>query len=767
MSSKKTSKANNLKKLLNNQSNFLVPKFLIIYKKETRNLEKLQKKINKSFNKNEILIIRSSSLLEDNLKQSNAGKYLSISNIKNTGNRVINAVKKVGKKLGNNDQIIIQKFISKVDMSGVIFTRDPRNNAPYYIINYDKSKKTDLVTSGKNNPSINTQIIYRKAKLKKKFFKLIIVVRKIEKLFKSETLDIEFAIKNKKIFIFQCRNLIIKNKIKLDNKIDIALNNLKKKIIKLKKKNPFLSGDTTYFSNMADWNPAEMIGTKPNPLAISLYSELITDETWAIQRVNYGYKNVIPNPLMLNFAGSPFIDLRTDLNSFLPLNLNKITQDKIIKNCLKKIKKKPEIHDKIEFECIETSSDFKTYKNKLNIKKNYSKKLKNLTENLILNNSLIKNELKKINYLDKKIIQIEKSKLSNIHKIYYYIYFCKNFGILPFAGLARLAFIATKFLKSLNLEGEINQEEIEFFYKQPNSISNLIKRDFVKLIKKEISKKEFLNKYGHLRPQTYNISSKNYKEGFNEYFNSQEDLIKNKDKTKLILSKNLIKKIKLYISKNNYKFKAFSLIKFVSKSIHSREYSKFIFTKCLDKIFDNIKSLCHEINIDLKDIQYCTINTFLKNLNSLSPEKLKNILKNEINVNKKNYEILEKIILPDVIFNENDIYSFSQKQIKGNYITNKEVTSKIQILDNKKGINNIKNKIILIENADPGYDYLFSYNIKGLITKYGGANSHMSIRCLELGIPAIIGVGEKNYENIKNSNKIYIDCYQKVFKIIS
>ena len=59
-----------------------------------------------------------------------------------------------------------------------------------------------------------------------------------------------------------------------------------------------------------------MIGTKPNPLAISLYSELITNETWAIQRKNYGYKNVIPDHLMVNFAGSPFIDLRTDLNSF-------------------------------------------------------------------------------------------------------------------------------------------------------------------------------------------------------------------------------------------------------------------------------------------------------------------------------------------------------------------------------------------------------------------------------------------------------------------
>ena len=35
---------------------------------------------------------------------------------------------------------------------------------------------------------------------------------------------------------------------------------------------------------MCDWNPAEMIGIKPLPLALSLYSELITDEIWAEQR---------------------------------------------------------------------------------------------------------------------------------------------------------------------------------------------------------------------------------------------------------------------------------------------------------------------------------------------------------------------------------------------------------------------------------------------------------------------------------------------------
>jgi len=73
---------------------------------------------------------------------------------------------------------------------------------------------------------------------------------------------------------------------------------------------------------------------------------------------------------------------------------------------------------------------------------------------------------------------------------------------------------------------------------------------------------------------------------------------------------------------------------------------------------------------------------------------------------------------------------------------------------------------VLIENADPGFDFLFSHNIKGFISKYGGANSHMSIRCLELGIPAIIGVGQKNYDEIKKSEFIQFDCKQKVLRKI-
>ena len=52
---------------------------------------------------------------------------------------------------------------------------------------------------------------------------------------------------------------------------------LEKKLNKILNDNSFLKGNFTIYSTMTDWNPAEIIGIKPNNLSYSLYSELITD----------------------------------------------------------------------------------------------------------------------------------------------------------------------------------------------------------------------------------------------------------------------------------------------------------------------------------------------------------------------------------------------------------------------------------------------------------------------------------------------------------
>ena len=72
---------------------------------------------------------------------------------------------------------------------------------------------------------------------------------------------------------------------------------------------------------MPDWNPAEIIGVRPRPLALSRYRQLITDSIWAYQRDNYGYRNLRSFPLLTSFASQPYIDVRVSFNSFIPRDL--------------------------------------------------------------------------------------------------------------------------------------------------------------------------------------------------------------------------------------------------------------------------------------------------------------------------------------------------------------------------------------------------------------------------------------------------------------
>ena len=110
------------------------------------------------------------------------------------------------------------------------------------------------------------------------------------------------------------------------------------------------------------------------------------------------------------------------------------------------------------------------------------------------------------------------------------------------------------------------------------------------------------------------------------------------------------------------------------------------------------------------------------------------------------------------MFSTNDFVKISYYISKPNFITHKKITGDSINLSNSFQGNELTNKIILIENADPGYDWIFAKNPLGLITKYGGVASHMSIRCSELKLPAAIGCGEIFYEQLHNATKIMLDC---------
>jgi phosphoenolpyruvate-protein kinase (PTS system EI component) len=88
-------------------------------------------------------------------------------------------------------------------------------------------------------------------------------------------------------------------------------------------------------------------------------------------------------------------------------------------------------------------------------------------------------------------------------------------------------------------------------------------------------------------------------------------------------------------------------------------------------------------------------------------------------------------------------------------------------LDNQARANEVlRGRIICIENADPGFDWIFTRDIAGLVSKYGGANSHMTIRCAELGLPAAIGVGAQTFERITTAERVELDSGAHIIRPI-
>ena len=204
MKYKFVSKANTLAFLKQKKLKANFNDFTVLTKKKILLNDKWVNLILKKFIKKSI-ILRSSSLKEDQNYSSNAGKFDSYVILHPNKKNLIEYTQKIISNFSSNeDGVIFQEFLKNPDLSGVIFTRDLNSLAPYYVINYDNSGRTDLVTSGKKNISQKTIIIYRNyKKITKKFLNLIKLTKRLKKFFRLIIETLNSRLKTKKFIFFK------------------------------------------------------------------------------------------------------------------------------------------------------------------------------------------------------------------------------------------------------------------------------------------------------------------------------------------------------------------------------------------------------------------------------------------------------------------------------------------------------------------------------------------------------------------------------------
>lgn len=761
----------------------VLPQYTFTVEEWEREPEQIKSKL-LSLDWSETVIVRSSSLAEDTSTNSQAGKYESIANISGE-EEFQRAVERVIFSYDDDNganQILVQPMLSDVAICGVAFTLDPNTMGNYYVINYDAQGSTSAITSGQG---AENKLYYRfkqngiegHSESMGQIDRLCLALQELEVFFGQNNLDVEFAFTQTGVlYILQVRALCIQG-MPVDKGLqERELKRIEEKIRQAQKKKPFLCGEKALYSVMTDWNPAEMIGIRPRPLALSLYREIITDSVWAYQRDNYGYRNLRSFPLMVDFGGLPYIDVRVSFNYFVPAGLEEELSDKLVNYYLDRLVENPAKHDKAEFDIVFSCYTF-DLPERIQVLRDYGfsgeeigrivDALRKVTNNIIDHkNGLWRKDYGKIQILNKRYDEIVESDLSRIEKVYWLLEDCKRYGTLPFAGLARAAFIAVQMLKSLVTCRIISEADYESFMSGVSTVSSDMNADF-----QELSKKAFIRKYGHLRPGTYDITSLRYDEAPELYFewdkqgtnsSREEDCAKGREEFRLSLQQLTLLKEK--ISENGLTNDILELMDFIRIVIEGREYGKFAFTRNLSMALQLISEIGREEGISKEDCAFISIHDIYGLY--ASAEDVRTSLLYSVQRGKQGYQMTESITLPPMIVHPEDAMQFYYPDSEPNYITSSRTVGDVCVLEDGRHVEEMRDKILLIPSADPGYDWIFSHDIKGFITMYGGANSHMAIRAGELSILAVVGVGAKDFEKYKKAQMLEIDAGGKLVRIL-
>ena len=734
------------------------------------------------------LAVRSSACNEDSCAASMAGAFDSVLHVPSQdGAALRTAIDKVTARYDNDaDQVLIQPMVPDVALSGVVMTRTLEDGSPYYVINYDDiSGRTDTITSGCGISK--TVCVYRGVRAEyfdsPRLRAVLELVRRLEDFFTGLPLDIEFVVDTRgNAHLLQARPIAAARHWRSHVAEDVSrhIRHVETYARDIMAERPDLPGRRSLLGVMPDWNPAEIIGITPRPLAMSLYRDIITRRVWRVARQKMGYRTLPPVELMLSLAGRPYIDVRASFNSFIPEGVSKQTAGILVDAWLDRLDAHPELHDKVEFAIVPTVLDFdfdevfqERYAELLSVPErlNYKAALRRLTSRALQVSGLrppegslekAMNDAQRLELRQRSLmppVMPAGTPFSLVARLTSLLEECKEWGTLPFSIAARHAFMAESLLRSAVRRGALQEERLAAFKRTVRTVSGELSHDFAEAVRNPAMQPEFMARYGHLRPGTYDILTPCYAQRnlFTEVATPPEP----PQAAEFSLTAAEHSALALLLDEAGLDCTPPSLLDYARRAIAGREWIKFIFTRHVCAILETIAAWGQGQGLEREECAMLPLEVITGSLHAPLPDEAQAYYKAVIAEQHRHYALARSLRLAPLIRSVRDVYVAAQQRSEPNFITDRHIEAPVTVLNSQDSPGELQGRIVCIESADPGYDWLFTRNIAGLVTRYGGANSHMAIRCAEYGLPAAIGCGGILYERASGATMLLLDCAGK------
>lgn len=735
------------------------------------------------------LAVRSSARGEDSGTASLAGAFDSVLHVPSQDAAALqDAIMKVVSRYSHDeDQVLVQPMIPHVAMSGVVMTRTLDDGSPYYVINYDDiSGRTDTITSGSGISK--TVYIYRGVRAEyfdsPRLRAVLDLVRRLESFFDGLPLDVEFVVDTQAaVHLLQARPIAAARhwRAQVAEAVSRHIRHVETYARDIMAPRPGLAGRRSMLGVMPDWNPAEIIGVTPRPLAMSLYRDIITRQVWRLARRQMGYRALPPVELMLSLAGRPYIDVRASFNSFLPDGVPDPVAERLVDAWTDRLDAHPELHDKIEFAIVPTVLDFdfdetfrERYPETLSATERlaYKAALRRLTNRALRPAGQtpapgsLERALQDARELEARQQGLTLSALpsgtpfSLAASLISLLEECKEWGTLPFSVAARHAFMAESLLRSAVRRGALNEERLAAFKRTIRTVSGELSHDFAEAVRHPERRPAFMERYGHLRPGTYDILTPCYAR--RDLFSGAAQSPEPPQPAAFALTPVEHEALSLLLDEAGLDCTPDRLLDYARQAIAGRERVKFIFSRHVCAVLETIAAWGERLDLDREACAMLPLDVITGSLHAPLPDEARPYYLSVIAEQRRQHELARSLRLAPLIRSERDVYVAAQQRSEPNFITRCRVEAPVTVLDGgEAGAGELEGRIVCIESADPGYDWLFTRHIAGLVTCYGGANSHMAIRCAEYGLPAAIGCGGILYERAGKAGLLLLDCAGK------
>jgi len=735
----------------------------------------------------ERLAVRSAAHGEDHAGASRAGHFRTVLDVPREPAAIGRAVDAVIASYEGHagDRVLVQDMVRDVVASGVVVTRDPVGGGPYLVFEYDESGTTDAVTRGATTP--RRAVVHRSVRPRdladRRLRRILVLAHRIERLAGRSALDLEVAQRRTgRLAVLQVRALAGAGAgaggRALDRGVDEVLAGIACELARRSRPQRGLAGGGTILGQMPDWNPAELIGSFPSPLAASLFAWLVGDDVWQRARAGMGYRAVPGVALMTILGGRPWVDVRASFNSFLPRNVDDGTAGALVDAWLDRLRRHTALHDAVELEIAQTVRDFAfrathaaRYAGVLTRRALavYEARLAVLTTRVVdpARGASLERALAAARRLD-RCPRPARGHDGALRHALALLEGCRTHGTLPFAVVARHAFVAEALLCSAVARGALDAERVRALRASIRTVASEIAHDFAAAASGRLARERFLARWGHLRPGSFDVTSRRY-DARSELFDDLPTALAppaRDPQIPFVLAPHEARALDALCREHALHVDGAGLVAYAARAVAGREHVKLQLSRPLSAALEALATWAVRHGLDREALAYSTLDELRAAGDEAAPHVVRALA--ERSAERRDRRVVERAVrLGPLLRDARDLHVLPDEPARPSFVTRQIVSAVPLVLDaHRPGERTLARRVVCIASADPGYDWIFAQPIAALVTCFGGGNSHMAIRCLELGVPAAIGVGEPLFDRICGAPRVELRCHDRLVRCL-